>query len=862
MDNKNFSTELFKNNEIINTLSKDIDLLRTNLFVKSFDLKNVLKETKLFENVLGLNNDEIYENKDKLTKIISYLIVSQLLLYSKIQKTSNALKSINNATSIKEIKNCFQSISHEKKWKPIFDFDILGNYIETENEQKILDNIKIIINDIENILLNDIPNEIIGIIFHRLIPLDIRKIVAAYYTMIPTSILLSGLVINDSEMKVIDLSCGCGNLLTASYKRKREIIEQEREFNKEDHKRFIEEQIFGIDVMPFATMLAKINLSLQYPDVHVNKMNFGIEDSTILKPNDVIYPFIRNENRYKQKNKKLTEFIKYNSNEKTDISKKQKTVVNYDENNEDSIVLSKYDLVIINPPFTKSQNLSKIYDFSQDENEFFDLIEVDYKEILKDNHLREYKSLIDKQMGLHGYFMLLADRFLNDNGIMACVIPSSFLRVKSCLKIREYLSLKYNIDYIISRSDQSNFSENTAFGEILFVASKKNNYNENNKDCKYIKLSELPEEIDQIKSLIEDIKQNKESSLYTITSLSQKTMRVRKSNWFIPIALKNNDLKNIWRNIIDSDIITDYNNIINIKNNLFIGVSSISNNELDKYIIVDPIHIAKKDTWCYSHQINKDVYFFKNGDKKETFKVNLMNLRRGIRTNKYKQFFELDEINDYIIVNEFDDLKQMLSSYYNTDKIDIDRNELNVWKKTVNSRSSKLFHIRRFDITAPGTIHVGYYSPVELTPTGLTWSIKNVNEENSKILTLWHNSTFYLFQVYLNRKETRGGFMGIDSYHFDSYYILDLNKLTSDQKKQCLQLYDELKNKAFDSIFNQLKNHDENKVIIDEFFAKMLFPDMKDVKDFVINFQSLMIDELDALKKTMNENALKDDDNE
>ena len=100
----------------------------------------------------------------------------------------------------------------------------------------------------------------------------------------------------------------------------------------------------------------------------------------------------------------------------------------------ESIKLSKVDLVIMNPPFTRYQNIPP-----------------DYKEALaKRFSTTRYQNCLSGQLGLHGYFLLLADRFLKDNGRIAAVLPITTLNAKGTLPFLEILLTDYSIEYIIS----------------------------------------------------------------------------------------------------------------------------------------------------------------------------------------------------------------------------------------------------------------------------------------------------------------------------------------------------------------------------------------------------------------------------
>ena len=77
--------------------------------------------------------------------------------------------------------------------------------------------------------------------------------------------MLTGLTIDSWDETVIDPACGSGTLLVSSYQRKLEMYKDENDDNnfKKIHKRFLEQEITGIDIMPFASHITTINLAMQ-----------------------------------------------------------------------------------------------------------------------------------------------------------------------------------------------------------------------------------------------------------------------------------------------------------------------------------------------------------------------------------------------------------------------------------------------------------------------------------------------------------------------------------------------------------------------------------------------------------------------
>ena len=201
-----------------------------------------------------------------------------------------------------------------------------------------------------------------------MIPLEIRKGVAAYYTNVLAAELLASLAIKESSESIADFASGSGGLLSAAYRSKRMLLKRPLTF--EDHKRFVEHDLLGIDVMAFASHMTAINLSFQSPRYITNKVNVAIWDSTVLEPNVTIRSISQLTEIYRR-------FAKMYTHRGSESFTLQATMDTYtgDEITQDqkragpisftgfgeSITLHKYDTIIMNPPFTRQERLPNYY---------------------------------------------------------------------------------------------------------------------------------------------------------------------------------------------------------------------------------------------------------------------------------------------------------------------------------------------------------------------------------------------------------------------------------------------------------------------------------------------------------------------
>jgi len=121
----------------------------------------------------------------------------------------------------------------------------------------------------------------------------------------------------------------------------------------------------------------------------------------------------------------------------------------------------------MNPPFTRQEIINKLAKNSGKK----------YKKQIIENitksPFKKFEKFINEKQPFSSYFLLIADKILEDEGNIAAVLPATFLRDEVNQDIRTYFYNNYIIKYIIIRYDALNFSDDTTFREILLIMKKK-----------------------------------------------------------------------------------------------------------------------------------------------------------------------------------------------------------------------------------------------------------------------------------------------------------------------------------------------------------------------------------------------------
>lgn len=346
-----------------------------------------------------------------------------------------------------------------------------------------------------------------GKVYHKIIgDWSIRKGFATYFTSIPAAYLLAYLTVftrtgifreGYRRVKVGDLTCGSGTLLTAIYTALRDLylksaFAMDEDVNFEEfHKNMLEEDLWGMDALKYAVQIASINLAFQDPTISVNKMNMysvplGKENEKVILGslefffgNSIPSVFFTSEEYYP--------FIE---------GVRVATVTGVGEVPNK---IPSFDVIIMNPPFTRAtgrggKERGGLFGFIVDKkvrasvinryNVFRECSKNELNAILtKYIPKAELESLgIAKQVSGIGQagegllFLHLASKRIKNEGKIAFVLPKSLLTGLSWLPVRSLLLDKFHTEHIVISYDSQkgyNFSESTNLSEVLIVARKK-----------------------------------------------------------------------------------------------------------------------------------------------------------------------------------------------------------------------------------------------------------------------------------------------------------------------------------------------------------------------------------------------------
>ncbi len=304
-------------------------------------------------------------------------------------------------------------------------------------------------------------HELAGIVFQKLI--TDRKYVKANYTLPESAVLLSTLVMpklpEGKLPKVADFACGTGALLNGVYQRILSLYEQSGGNGRDIHQKMLKENIGGADVMPNATHLTASALASTHADIK-------LKDTRILTA-----PYgLMDDGSYAIGSLELLDDVSLLDTEAKQIGGQENRIVKLQQ----TFQHSDFDIVIQNPPFTRSGSDSNT-DIPKSTFQGSDRPEDDQK--LMQAVLRSKNTRVtDGKNGFVSAFVDLADKKLKTGGTMGFILPLTVLRSPTTEKLREMWASEYHNLVVITMAQAKGqdcaFSADTGMAECIVVATK------------------------------------------------------------------------------------------------------------------------------------------------------------------------------------------------------------------------------------------------------------------------------------------------------------------------------------------------------------------------------------------------------
>ena len=324
-------------------------------------------------------------------------------------------------------------------------------------------------------------HDLTGRIFQRLIA-D-RKYLATFYTLPASAALLARIAVakmegvdwSDAEaigkLRIGDFACGTGALLSAVYEQIAARHERSGGDPAELHQVMMEEALYGCDVMPSAVHITSATLSGAQPGVGFGKSRVYTMPYGRQKDGSVAIGSLE----LLQSSHTLTLFNTSDPALQTgSLGEETSAQINVD------IPDDTFDLVIMNPPFTRAGSDWEGSERPEDSIKQFRGLNTDLE---TQKEMAQREKQFSAGTCAHGYagiastFAALANRKLKPGGVLALVLPLSAATGVSWQMFRQMLETEYAGLDVLSIStgdnDELSFSADTGMAECLVIARKK-----------------------------------------------------------------------------------------------------------------------------------------------------------------------------------------------------------------------------------------------------------------------------------------------------------------------------------------------------------------------------------------------------
>ena len=326
---------------------------------------------------------------------------------------------------------------------------------------------------------------LVGRLFGELI--GDRKFLATFYTLPASAVFLAELAVGRLDvdwadpgavagLRVGDMACGTGALLTAVYRRVAERYRVAGGDEADIHRGLVEDVLIGCDIMPAAVHLTAARLSGERPDI-----DYSGTKTWILPYGEVSTP--------------TGPVIKIGS---LDLLRGNATGALWGDgtyavtahgdaaSTTADVPDGSLDVVIMNPPFTRPTNHETVHDPNIPVPSFAGFANDAHAQKAMSKALKAVKGRLPKPVAGHGNaglasnFVDLAHAKLKPGGVLALIVPAKVIEGTAWENTRKLLSHSYEniIAVTISSgrditSESRAFSADTGMAEAIIVATRR-----------------------------------------------------------------------------------------------------------------------------------------------------------------------------------------------------------------------------------------------------------------------------------------------------------------------------------------------------------------------------------------------------
>ena len=765
----------------------------------------------LLEDFSGVSEDEA---RLYIADITAYILVNQLLFYHIVSERLgyDKLPDVDPLNPPKDFLEVLETVLSKGRdaYPHILGFNL---FPVLRGDLRIVWAIARVVSTLKALRPQHIKEDLFGRLYHETIPPETRKNLGAFYTKPEAAKLLAALAIDRWDAKVLDPACGSGTLLVEAYQRKAALAPP---MDKAELHRRLVDDIWGIDVMHFASHMTSMNLTAQNIEVplkpHVlsqDGIKTMIESATEKAANDP--PTSRLE-------ESLTKWLELMRTER---------------------IPKDFDVVIMNPPFTRRERIPA-----------------------KKEDLEKLVPEVKGKTGYWAYFVVAADKLLKENGTLALVIPEEFFVGRAAQSVREYLIRKgYHLRFIIRSSKEIAFSEGAHYRDYLIIMSKKT--------------SKEPLTVSILKKALKDIVDMREigkeiKEFHSSLSIELKTDDVDAFKVYNVDEMAEKHIENL-KPLIGFNTIATYKlslELLDKLKGLFtlgelekLGLLKIRDYNPGQYKVRGVESFARKlfvSKYCPK---GSKVVFLYDGEQENKVRIRLKDsnvvflaplssLVASLRTPSGVRHINITDEEEVAIVNP-DALPTetlRLAGLLPVDKLKEASSDI---KQAYEDLSGNLLIARRARLTSNNIYWLAFWSakPV-ISPSAPLINVRIKDLKFAKSLALYFNSTITFLQLLAFSAETEGAWVALHGKQVWSHiYVPSYESFNKEKKEKLTKMFDSVGKADVKPIYQRIRKHDSIQRAVDELVLEML--GLEDWKPRLDEIYDALARELETMHKIL-----------
>ncbi|MEM0486897.1 MAG: hypothetical protein QW080_02025 [Sulfolobales archaeon] len=747
--------------------------------------------------VAEIRDAEVIFGQAALAVLLSTVFYERLRHIYRLPSVKSYTKSKDPIHGLRSAMESMLKISYEPALK--LAIEILNEIppaLKTEVE-KLVD-VALRISEMRHLLARDFA----GRIYHKITgDIAVRKGFATFYTEVPSAYMLTALALRVAlnldyptelsreeakkilervaRLKIADFACGSGTLLSASLYNASRIARVLCFFHELEcpdiEKKLVEEGVYGLDALRYATQITTINLALMSP-TSVTRENIVTVYLGYIPQRGVWLGSLE----LLENSKKVVSLSQYIEKDVLGVIGR----VSVTEITGKKIEIpDSYDVIVMNPPFTRAtgrvgeeykEGKRGLFGFIADENvrrnflrrydELRKRVRSELISVAEELFSREHEYLkslsclssIDqaKKMELDQYysigqagegllFLYLAYRHIKPGGVIAFVLPRNLLSGISWFLARALLADKFHLKYVVVSSDFEkgyNFSEGTSLSECLVIARRVDSHSPE-EVTKFINLLKKPSSALEATLLSEELIRSSGDLVELPCGTSCLVLRVSRSellenldNWNRLVFLPESEVVSFGLNTLKGDLSV-----------LGIRVPVVRLMELVESMGVHSPMFHEHFSYTSAATPYPIVY----GGREEVRSVMRVkpNAYATCKTDKAAEIY-----------------KKFSGRLLLPDRIWLDTTHITALFSDIPVLSNVFYAVR----------------------------LKNLGVDAEKALVLWFNTTWGLLSIIANREETRGRWMRLKMAHWRLLPVLDVSRLSETTLMRLSSKFDEL----------------------------------------------------------------------